>query len=432
MLDEARQLIEERRFAEARAILRKTEHPVAYEWLKRLDLIAPPVEPERIKTTTVRRIFYAISIIALIIGVFGVAARLTGGHRDANYGSYVVWGLWVAMYLFFVGVAAGGFMLATLDYLFDLYLFKGTGKYALWVALVSLAAGLLSIWFDLGHMERIWKVYLQGNPSSVMWQIVWGYTIFGIVLLASLWLAWRNPNGRAMKTVMIIGGALALFISGASGALLGVQVARPFWHAGLFPVQIPVFSLASGVAALIVAIALFGPTDDPRRPRLLRILAISAIVLQGVKLYFLWAEFSQSTYGNIAANEQAIREVLFGQYWWGFWILQLGLGSLIPIIILAQPRFAQRAYWAGAMGVLMLVGFAVTRANIVFPALTVPELEALTTAFSHRHLQFEYFPSLMEWAVAAGTVGLATLGFLIGCDFVLPSIPEPDLEVSHA
>lgn len=374
-----------------------------------------------------RRGFYALGAVGLLFGVWGVYDRLAFGHENANYGSYVVWGLWVAMYLFFAGVAAGGFMLASLDFLFGLPVFKGTGKVALWGSLVGLAAGLLSIWLDLGHMERIWKVYLQGNPGSVMFQMVWGYTLFGLLILASLLLAIRRPASPWLKTLMIVGLLLALFVSGAVGALLGVQAARPFWHIGLFPVQFPVFSLASGAAMLLAAIGLFGRSDDPRRPQQLWILAIITVMLQVVKLYFLWADFSQSIYGNVPLNVAAVNEVLFGQYWWAFWFLQMGLGSLVPIVILVQPRLARHNGWAGWMGILTLMGFAVARANIVFPALTVPELEALTTAFSDAHLQFSYFPSLMEWAVTAGTLGLATLAFLVGSDRLrLLSIPRAE------
>jgi len=367
---------------------------------------------------TLRRTFYALGGLALLVGVWGTYDRLAFGHQNANYGSYVVWGLWVAMYLFFAGVAAGGFMLATLDYLFDIPFFKGTGKVALWGSLVSLGAGLLSIWIDLGHMERIWKVYLQGNPYSVMFQMVWGYTLFGLVMLISLYLAIRSPASRWLRLLMIPGLVLALFVSGAVGALLGVQAARPFWHVGLFPVQFPVFSLASGAAMLMAAFGLFGPPDDPRRPQQLWTLAILSVVLQLIKLYFLWADFSQSIYGNIPMNVAAVNELLFGQYWWAFWIVQLLLGSLVPILVLVQSKLAKHGDWAGWMGILMLIGFAVARANIVFPALSIPELEALTTAFTDVHLRFDYFPSLMEWAVTLGTVGLATLGFLIGSDLL--------------
>jgi len=363
-----------------------------------------------------KKTFYILSGIALLIGIWGIYLRLTTGHTQANYGSYVVWGLWVSMYLFFAGVAAGGFMIATLEYLFNIPIFKGTGKIALWGALVSLAAGLLSIWLDLGHMERIWKVYLQGNPSSVMFQMVWGYTLFGLMIASSLYLALRNPQSRWLKVLMVAGFALSFFVSGAVGALLGVQAARPFWHVGLFPVQFPVFSLASGAALLLAILGLFGPREDPNREQQLWSLSLLSVTLLLVKLYFMWADYSQSIYGGVPMNVDAVNQVLFGQYWWAFWILQVLIGSFIPLVILVQPKLAKHNGWAGWMGILLLVGYAVARALIIFPALAIPELEALTNAFGGLHLTFDYFPSLMEWAVTLGTIGLASLAFLIGSD----------------
>lgn len=365
---------------------------------------------------TLKRIFYALGGLALLFGLWGFYDRFVNGHENAAYGSFVVWGLWVAMYLFFVGIAAGAFMLATLDYLFEIPLFKGTGKVALWGAFITLGAGLASIGLDLGHMERIWKVYLQPNPFSVMAQMVWGYTIFGLIILASLWLAVRQPKHMAVKPLMIVGLFLAVFLSGGVGALLGVNAGRTYWHVGLLPAQFPVFSLASGAALLMIIIGLFGPTDDERRPTQLWVLGLLTVMLALIKVYFLWADFSQSLYGGIPQNVQAVNEVMFGQYWWAFWILQIGLGTLVPILVLVQPKLAKQDGWAGWMGVLVLLGFAVARANIVFPALTVPELEALRTAFTGPHLSFEYFPSLVEWAVTLGIVGGSTILFLLGTD----------------
>jgi len=363
-----------------------------------------------------KKLTYAFGALTLLFGLWGFYDRFAFGHQDANYGSYVVWGLWVAMYLFFAGIAAGGFMIATLDLLFDIPAFKGTGKIALWGALVSLAAALLSIWLDLGHLERIWKVYLQGNPFSLLFQMVWGYSIFGLLTLAALILQIRKPGSPALKIIMWIGLPLSLFISGAVGALLGVNASRPFWHIGLFPVQFPVFSLASGAAMMLVALGLFGPRDDPHRPQQLWTLSLMTVILMVVKLYFIWADYSQSMYGNVPMNVEAVRQVLFGQYWWAFWIAQLLIGSLIPIFFLSQPKFAKHNGWAGWMGLLVLIGYGFARGLIIFPALTVPELGALTSAFSGPHLSFDYFPSLMEWAVTSGAIGIAVLGFLIGSD----------------
>lgn len=365
-----------------------------------------------------KKVFYGLSILAVILGLYGFYSRIFIGEREVNYGSFVTWGLWVAMYLFFAGVASGSYMVATLDYLFEIPLFKGTGKYALWGAMVTLPAALMSIGFDLGHMERIWKVYLNPNFSSLLAQMVWGYTLFGLVIVLTLWMSLRSEEKppATLKLLMAIGFIMAIFVSGGVGALLGVNASRAVWHVGLLPAQFPIFSAATGFALLLVILAFFGSEDDPRLGQQLRVLGITVIVMLIVKTYILWADFSMSLYSGVPQNVDAINEVLFGQYWWAFWIIQIILGTVIPIIVLAIPTLSRQRLWAGAIGVLVLVGFAAARANIVFPALTIPELEGLAAAFTGPHLSFDYFPSLMEWSVTVGIVGLASLAFLIGLD----------------
>lgn len=365
-----------------------------------------------------RRLVWLGIALAVIFGAWGIYDRFAFGHENAAYGSYVVWGLWVAMYLFFVGVAGGAFLFASLDLVFNLPLFRGMGRLALFLALITLAAGLLHIWLDLGHLDRIWKVYLQGNFNSVMTQIVWGYTTFGVLtaLALALTLHWLKAPAWLLRGVMLVGIPLALFLSGAVGALLGVQVARPFWHVGLFPVQFPVFAVASSFALILAVWGFFGPRHDPRYGQQLFVLGVITVIFQVIKTYFVWADFSQSVYGGLPMNVAAVNELLFGQYWWGFWILQVGVGSLLPVVILLMPRLARQPIWAGSAGAMALFGFAVARANIVFPALTIPEIDALVYAFSDARLQFAYFPSLMEWAVTAGIIGLTTAAFFIAYD----------------
>lgn len=371
-----------------------------------------------------RRILYGLAILATLFGLWGIYDRIAFGHQHAAYGSYVVWGLWVALYLFFTGLAAGTFIFATLDYLFRVPLFARTGRLSLFLSLITLGAGLLHIWLDLGRPERIWKAYLQPNFNSVMNQIVWGYTIFGLIIVIMLGMSFQPQRyERWLKVLSAIGLFLALFLSGGVGALLGVQVARPFWHVGLFPVQFPFFSLASGAALLLLVYGLFDRAANEHRRALLRTLAILTLALQGIKLYFLWADFSQSVYGGMPMNVAAVNEVMFGRYWWAFWILQIFLGSIVPIAILLWPRLSTEPPWAALAGSLVLLGFAAARANIVFPALSVPELPQLIGAFHSARLQFHYFPSLMEWAVSIGISGLAGLIFLIAYDR-LPLRPE--------
>ncbi|MCL4458369.1 MAG: polysulfide reductase NrfD [Chloroflexi bacterium] len=366
------------------------------------------------------KILWGLSVVAFAVGSIGLFQRLTTGHLNTAYGSYVPWGLWVAMYLFFVGLAAGIFLIAALDIPLGIRIFAGVAPAALFAALVALGAGLLQIWLDLGWMSRIWNVYLSPSPSSVMAQIVWGYTLFGLLILVALVLRWRGGFDRWLKVLMWLGIPLALYLSGAVGALLGVEASRLFWHVGLFPAQFPVFSVASGAALMLVILELVDEQAVPRRDQLLGILALATIALQIVKLYFLWADYSQSLYGGVPENVAAVNMVLFGPYWWAFWILQIGLGTLIPLIILVVPRWGRQPALAGWAGMLILLGFAVARSNIVFPAMTVPEFDALRLAYTGPGLTYEYFPTLTEWLLAVWIVGLAALAFLAGHRWVLP------------
>ncbi len=365
----------------------------------------------------IKKITYAVGVIALLFGLWGVYVRLFEGEQGANYGSYIPWGLWVAMYLFLAGLAAGAYMLAALDYLFNIPQFKGTGKAMLWAALVTLPAGLASIGMDLGHMERIWEVYLRPNFTSFLALMVWGYTIFLILIVISLYLAFTRPEKSAMKVVMWIGLVTAILVAGGVGGLLGGNAGRLFWHVGLFPVQFPVFALASGAALMLVLVGWFGPKEDHgNRASQLWTLSILTIVLSVVKLYFLVTDFTQSLYGGVPENVQAVQAVLFGPYAFSFWAVQIGLGTLIPIIVLVQPKLAKNDFAAGLMGLLLLIGYAVARILIVVPGQIVPMLPGLGEAFDGPKLSFAYTPSLMEWSVTSAVVGAAILALLFGLD----------------
>ena len=365
---------------------------------------------------TMKRVLYAVAFVAILLGVYGFYSRLLFGERDVNYGSYVNWGLWVAGYLFFAGAAAGSFMIATLDYVFDVPLFKGTGRYALLASVVTLPAALVLIGFDLGHMERIWKIYLQPSFISLLAQLVWSYTLFlGVVVVSLLMIA--TGRVRWLKPLMIAGLVLAVFVSGGVGALLGVNAGQVSFQNAMLPAQFPILNLASGVALLLAIVGFFGVVTEPaRRERLLRVLGLALVVLVVVKAYFLWVDYSQALYSQAPDAVAVVELILLGQYAWAFWVLQVGLGMVIPIIVLVQARTARNGLLAGAMGILVLIGLAVGRTAIIFPALAIAELEGLAEAFTGPHLGYDYTPSLMEWSVGAGVLGLSAMAYLIGTD----------------
>jgi molybdopterin-containing oxidoreductase family membrane subunit len=216
---------------------------------------------------------------------------------------------------------------------------------------------------------------------------------------------------------------LAVFLSGGVGALFGVNASRASWHVGFLPAQFPVFSLTSGVALMLIIFGWLNPARDERGDQLIKVLSLAMVMLLLVKAYYLWTDLSLALYSGVPQNVEAARTIMFGPYGWAFWVLQVGLGMLVPLAALLIPAIRRRSFLVGLMGLFVLVGMGVARANIIFPALTIPELEGLTTAFTGPHLTFSYTPSPMEWSVLSAVVGLAVLAYLIGVD-TLPIFGE--------
>lgn len=394
---------------------------------------------------TVSAIAWAIAIIGFAVGLIGLYQRLTMGHAAANYGSYVPWGLWVAAYIYFIGLSAGAFLLSALVYVFQIKLLEPIGKLALFTALVTLVAAMFSIWLDLGHPDRAWRLMFRTNFGSMMGWMAWLYSAYFLLLLVELWFAMRSDLAasaaeggfkgqlcnfltfgqkdmttaalsRDMKILRVLGSIgvpLAIAFHGGVGALFGVVGARPYWNSAITPIAFIVGALASGGALITFVSALWGPDRGSGSHR--KLVGFLGQIVLGLLLFDLlleWAEYSTQLYAAIPAHTESLELVLYGQYWWVFWIIHLLIGAVIPILLLVLIR--NNVAVVAVATALVAISFLSVRLNIVVPALAVEELEGLKYAFSGPGLNFDYFPSSMEWLFFVWTVSLAGLLFLIG------------------
>jgi len=386
-------------------------------------------------------------LVALAAGTVGVVLRLTTGDELAGYTSSIPWGLWVALYVNFISVSAGTFLISALVYVFGMQSLARVGKLALFTALVSLVTALIFIWFDLGHMERFWEVYSRGNPMSMMAWMVWLYTAYFALLVVELWFAiradlveWSRRSGlqglvasfltfgrtdvsdealardhQALRVLGAIGVPLAIAFHGGVGALFGVVGARGFWNAPIYPVMFIVAALTSGGALLTFVVAFFWPRRQTSEHReLVNILAMITLGLLAIYLVLLWAEYSITWYADIPASAKPLYQVLGGPYPWVFWLFTVALGGVIPIALFVLNRGRSSALAGLASGFIVL-GFVGNRLNVVIPGFVVPQLEGLDKAFIDSRLSYHYFPSVMEWLVvifvAAVAVGIFYAGY---------------------
>ncbi|MFN3691001.1 MAG: NrfD/PsrC family molybdoenzyme membrane anchor subunit, partial [Fimbriimonadales bacterium] len=109
-----------------------------------------------------------------------------------------------------------------------------------------------------------------------------------------------------------------------------------------------------------------------------------------------WAEFSVPLWYGIGEEIETLRLILFGPYWWMFWVVHLLIGTAIPLALIF---FGKRSWQRGIAGLLIATTFLAVRLNLVIPEQLTPPLHQLRESFVDRRLQFEYVPSLHEWLV---------------------------------
>ncbi|MBI3977310.1 MAG: polysulfide reductase NrfD, partial [Chloroflexi bacterium] len=301
---------------------------------------------------------------------------------------------------------------------------------------------------------RFWKVYWNAQPRSMMAWMVWLYTGYFVLVLAEFWVAmradlavWSRRGGlsgalcrilsfgssdvsdaaqardrRLLQVLGTLGVPLAIAFHGGVGALFGVIGARPYWNTSLYPILFLTSALASGGALLAFVVAYFWP--DRRSAQYHDMVTLLGRLTLGLLLLDVlmeWAEVSINLYASIPAHAEAYRALLFGPFWWVFWIGHVLLGVGVPVLLLALwPRLPRVV---GAAGFMIAALFITVRANIVVPGLVVPELQGLERAFTDQRLHFNYFPSahelLVSVFVAAFGIGLFFVGY-----WLLPITPQ--------
>lgn len=376
--------------------------------------------------TKAERIAGVVALAGLVAGIIGTVWYAIDGKSVVGYGTYVPWGLWVAVYALMIGASGGAFLVYFLATSLGVRQLRPLVPVALPVAIGSLAGGLFAIWVDLARLERFWHLFVFTDFGSVMGLMVWLYAIFGVLLVAlHLLVRTRGLDDPLLKTLGWVGLALFIVFGGAEGSLFGVVSAQSLWAGGLTPVLFITEGALAGVAAVIAAAVLFGPAYEDWS-RVLRPLLIGLII---TVLVLQWAKYSTALYAGVPSTLTAVEAVLFGDFWWVFWIVYLLGGVVLPLALLTFARRSTAA--VGAAAALVTITAIGPKLNLVIPALTVPDFEELRVAYTGPGLSFEYFPTLVEWLVTVGAVAIAALVFLVGRT-VFASIrrkaPNRDLE----
>ncbi|NLE99181.1 MAG: polysulfide reductase NrfD [Propionibacterium sp.] len=377
-----------------------------------------------------RVLWYGFLAICLIAGAWSVFLRFTQGLAVTDLTSQMPWGAWIAFYIFFVGLSAGAFLLSSLVYVFGMYQFEKIGRAALLSATISMFVALAFVGMDLGRFDRALSTLIHFHwTSPLSWEVRF-YVMYIVLLIAELTIALRLHRGlvasakkaqRWLRILGTIGIPLAIVgVHGGTGTIFAVVKARGMWFGGLFPIIFVVSAMVSGTA-LLMAINYWQARGAGRKPDKPLLTGLSTVLLGAILIEILltFYEFIVPLLSFQENDTGIINIQTTGPYAWTFWILQLGLGMIIPAIILLSP-LKRRLGWVVAAAMMVVVGIVGVRFNIVVPPLIPPIIDGYP--FNN------YFPTIHEWLLVVFFVAGGALLYSLVSEWQPIHEPESQTE----
>lgn len=375
---------------------------------------------------------WLLGFAGLLVGSIGLVQRFTDGLRPTDLSSFVPWGLWVAAYEYLVWLEVGSlFMFTMLVYVFKWNsVLPGMARTLYLTATAILGMALILIGLDLGHPFRAWHVLVYPQWGSLMTWMIWLHVIYMVVLLTKLFIELRPTPKLKRLGVWLSYASLPLGIGlvVVAGSVFGVVIGRPTWQGSALPLYFLLSALVAGTAFLTFQFVAFWPGERgeaylamaKRLGRLflgLLVIGMISSALGGLVIL----------YPGVPAQATALQLTLFGPYWWVYWILHIGIGVVIPmILLLTQSQTARRVGIAAAMFVITFIAVPL---NIVIPPQLVVEVveKGLVIAYQGPGLHASYFPTLSEWLLTIFALSFGFLVFLFGYNVLRlrPTANEP-------
>ena len=270
------------------------------------------------------------------------------------------WGLQIVMAVYYIGLSAGSLVISGLYGVFGKLEYKPFARIAVYIAMLFLIAGLLSIITDQGRIDRIFiQPFVHFNLQSMFSINPILYIGHILICVVYLWALFYEKS-TLTKVVATLAFGWAFCVHSGTGAIFGFG-ARMLYESPLLPASFVAAAMASGTALMIIMIVtLFKVThrelDDELIFWLGRFLAICILVV----IYFLFVENAYRAY-VVELRSAAIYYLFGGYHSLFFWIGLIFVGLTIPMTILFNKSKGKSIRWIILASSLVIFGILCER-----------------------------------------------------------------------
>jgi len=374
----------------------------------------------------------AVFLFLMAAGLYATFVRFTQGlGASTHLNDQFPWGIWIGFdVLCGVMLAAGGFTLTAAVHILNIKRMHSIIRPTILTAFLGYLLLCVALMYDLGKPYNIWHPLIMRNPHSVMFEVAYCVMLYTAVLALefSPIVLERFNLQKPLKVVrailiplVICGVILSTLHQSSLGTLYLIVPGKlhPFWYSPLLPVFFFLSAIAVGLAMTI-----FESSMSSRHFGLqleLSVLQELGRVLVGVLGVYLVLRVED------LAGRGVLKMTFQPGYQMYLYWLEITLCSILPLILLLQPRIRANPnglYWSA---VLVILGFITNRMNV-----SITGFEGSTGV--------RYFPKWTELAVTGMiiAVGFALFGLAVKHLPIFPKegsvehLPEEEFSVPPA
>ena len=375
----------------------------------------------------VRSSFYYLAMGLLAFTAFAAIAyveQFRHGLGVTGLNVPVYWGFYITNFVFFIGISHAGTLISAILRLCHAEWRRSITRAAEVITVLVLFFGVGSIIMDLGRPDRALNVLKHPNLRS---PLLWDVCSISVYLTASsiylflplipdiailrdhgdrfkwfyriLSLGWQGTERqqrilhRAISLMAVIVIPIAVSVHTVVSWVFAMTV-QPMWHSAIFGPYFVVGAIFSGIAAIIVAMALIRHIyhlHDYLKPIHFNHLGLLLLVMTLLWFYFTFSEYLTTFYGGEPSHLTIFYSKLTGRYSPAFWTMVITC-FVIPFPLLAWKRL-RTVRGTTIASISVIVGMWLERFTIVVPTMSQPRLPWATGLYS---------PTWVEIAITLG------------------------------
>ncbi len=391
-------------------------------------------QTKRVLSPLVRTTWQFYVVVGFMGGVFVFANlawihQLSVGLGVTGLSDRISWGLYISSFIYFIGISYGGTMVSAILRLTHTEWRRPITRVAEASTAAALMVAVIMPIFDLGRPERLPALLQYGRIES---PLIWDFISIGTYLAGSLiflylalipdfafldkvlperirlrrvlyrvfkmrWEGSRQQKRtleRALLAISIIIIPIAVSAHTVLSWMFGMTT-RTGWHSSIFGPYFVGAALFSGIAIVVVAMAVFRRQhhlEDLITESHFKKMANILLVFSLAYLYLTLNEYLTITFQPSSDEQQLLKILVTGSMAPFFWFSAFSL--VLVTVLLALPK-TRTVRWITFSALLLNVTLWIKRIIIVVPSMAVPLVPGDVVA--------TYTPTWVEWAITAGS-----------------------------